>query len=116
MGDRGDNIYMIDTSVPRRLPHLPEFNFSLDSKKDDENNNDEDVGGLTPKSPDDYKLYETISLQSRTGSERMFQKTGVIPSAPELSSDFRVRSVSDYEYCQTEKSPSYLELEGFDYP
>merc|ERR1719348_2505235 len=77
---RGDNIYMIDTSVPRRLPHLPEFNITLDSKKEEvNNNNDETVRDLNPKTPDDYKLYETISLQS-------------------------------------EKSPSYLELEGFDYP
>ena len=37
----------------------------------------------------------------------------MIGEHPDLSC-IRVRSVSDYS--QTDKSPSYLELEGFDYP
>ena len=71
---RGDNIYMIDTSVPRRLPHLPPFNFSLASnKQEDENNNDDGGLGLHTKSPDGFKLYETISLIHPQGPTDWFR-------------------------------------------
>jgi len=50
-----DNLYMFDNRVSRRLPQLPAFNFT----SDDINHRaeDEDPG---------FKVYETISLQSRS--------------------------------------------------
>ena len=109
-----DNIYMIDNSVPRRLPHLPAFTFNADT-----DNNGDSV--LDNPHQDGFKLYESISLQSRINSyEDILDK----PSSSQSYQDImmgRVRSVSDYsvsknmspaQYTSTkDESPAYLTLE-----
>ena len=50
-----DNLYTFDNRVSRRLPQLPAFNFTSDDIN--HRREDEDPG---------FKVYETISLQSRS--------------------------------------------------
>merc|ERR1712098_623033 len=71
----GDNIYMIDTSVPRRLPPPPAFYFSSDQ----DNEKTEKSDYADPATEDDvgfkfYETYERVSLhkperESRSGSQ-----------------------------------------------
>ena len=109
----GDNIYMIDNSVPRRLPHLPAFTFNADNA-----NNVHSM--LDTPQQDGFKLYESISLQSRANScDNIVEK----PSSSQSYQDLvlgRVRSVSDYSTNKNMsppapdtkyESPAYLTLE-----
>ena len=59
-GGQEANIYMMDSSVARRLPTLPGFRFHSD------NNNLHHCHEANAEL--DFKLYETISLQSRINS------------------------------------------------
>merc|ERR1712029_373844 len=96
----GDNIYMIDTSVPRRLPPCPPPVFSVSS--DQVNEAPESAERATEAIEDDvddvgFKLYETYESVSLN-----------IPERDNFERESRSESQNSNE-CQL--SPTYLTLE-----
>ena len=115
-GQEAANIYMMDNSVARRLPTLPGFRFHSD------NNNLHQCHEANTEL--DFKLYETISLQSRINSyenigvrlqeyrNRVQRASLTSPSVPPPPPPLPGRPNILPE--NTEMSPIYLSFSGED--